>query len=99
MSSAYASSVGVTFGNAHAVQAANLVNSMLNLKANVQRGQSPSTVETVGGSFVTLAAQYYGDPSLAQPLAKANGANSIRLPSNRKSIIVLPPLIATSAAT
>jgi hypothetical protein len=90
--SAYAANTGTTYGNAQAVSGAALVSTLQVLKANVQRGEAPATLQAYGGSLVTIAAQYYGDPTLAQQLAAANGLSGLQLPPGQLTTIVLPPL-------
>lgn len=56
------------------------------------RGQQPNSQIVQGGDLFGIAAQNYGDPTLAFQLASVNGLLSPWLTSARQTTITLPPL-------
>jgi hypothetical protein len=61
------------------------------ISGNVATGQNPKSVQTQGGNLFNIAAQQYGDVSLAFKLASANGVFSPFLPSGILQAVSLPP--------
>lgn len=94
----YLATAAPLVGSAQVVQASSLVSSLQLILSNVRGGQAPSTISVIGGSLSQLAAQYYGDPTLARALGAANGIIGLVLPPNKRTTLVLPPLQPTKAA-
>lgn len=70
-----------------------LVNLLTLIQRNVQVGQSQTSIASAGANWAELAAQFYGDASLAPTLAAANGsASAIRLSTGVFQNIIIPNL-------
>jgi len=95
--SVYQTSTGNTYGNGHAVATQSYLDTLTVLQANVKRGQSPSTMQVVGGNLVQIASQVYGDPSYADQLRVANGLDGNRLPTDRMTTLSLPALVLSTS--
>jgi hypothetical protein len=78
------------------VPATMLYNSLALISRNIQQGQSPTTVRTMGGSYFDQAVLQYGDIDLGISLADANNAPSMILPGMSLTTIVVPPLQAAA---
>jgi hypothetical protein len=70
------------------------------ISKNLQAGQAPNVMVVQGGSvdLFDIASQVYSDPSLALPLANANGLITPVLSSGVTYTIVLPPSLQAQAA-
>ncbi len=90
----YLSTAAPLFGNGQVLAASNLVSTLRIISGNLAAGQAPTTISVVGGTLSSIAARYYGDPTLARALAAANGLAALTLPPGRATVLKLPPLQA-----
>jgi hypothetical protein len=63
------------------------------ISRNVAAGYAPQSVTQQGGNAFTVAAQHYGDPSVAYTLASIAGLPSPFLPSGAFSVLNLPNIL------
>ena len=85
----------VTSTTASLLNVTQYLNCLSVVQKNFNSGQAPNQVSLNGGSLFDIAAQFYGDPSLATALQVANGLSSTHLPSGVFTVLTLPPLQST----
>lgn len=84
----------LTDGTGAAYTGAVLLQSSINaITENVQRGQTPKSVQVQGVDLMTIAAQQYGDATLGYQLAKVNGLPSPFITGAEAINITLPPFL------
>lgn len=85
---------GLTDQTNPAYAGAVLLQSSLNaITENVQRGQTPKSIQVQGTDLMAVAAQQYGDATLGYQLAKVNGLPSPFTTSAKALTITLPPFL------
>jgi len=96
---AYIASLPKNVNTATFVESQNILSNLIVVKANFSSGQSPTSIIVYGGSLFDIAAQYYGDASLAIALMNANNLISPYIPYGPPDNPILTTLVLPQIQT